>query len=87
MKEYIYQPVGVCSSKFLFKITDEGIIKELTVTDGCSGNLQGIAALVVDRNIDEVIIKLQDIKCGTKDTSCPMQIAKALKEYKNYESD
>jgi uncharacterized protein (TIGR03905 family) len=82
MKEYIYKPKGVCSSEFVFKIDESDIIRELKVSNGCSGNLQAISALLVGKELDEVITKLIDIKCGNKDTSCPMQIALALEKYK-----
>ena len=58
------------------------IIKDLKVTNGCPGNLLGISSLIKDKNIDEVISRLENIKCGFKNTSCPDQIAKALIEYK-----
>ena len=60
----------------------KGIVKDLKVIGGCSGNLQGIANLVKGRTVDEVIERLNGIKCGFKPTSCPDQIAKALEQYK-----
>lgn len=79
--EYTYRPRGVCSS--LMKIETEGTrIKSLEVMGGCSGNLQGISRLVAGMEIDEVIEKLEGIRCGYKPTSCPDQLAKALKELK-----
>ena len=57
---------------------EDGIIKDLQVTGGCHGNLQGISMLVRDMPIDEVIAKLQGIRCGYKNTSCPDQLAQAL---------
>lgn len=80
--EYRYIPKGVCSQELIFDIED-GIVKDLKVIGGCSGNLQGISKLVVGLKIDEVIEKLKGIKCGFKPTSCPDQISKALEEYKN----
>lgn len=74
-------PSGVCSSLIEYEIEDNKI-KNLKVTNGCHGNLQGIAKLCIGRDVDEVIEKLDGIKCGYKNTSCPDQIAKALKEAK-----
>ena len=81
MEEFIYTPSGVCSRKLIFKIENNNIV-DFEVVGGCPGNLQGIRSLIKGLSIDEVINKLSDIKCGMKDTSCPDQIAKALKEYK-----
>ena len=81
MEEFIYTPSGVCSRQMIFKIENNNIV-DFEVVGGCSGNLQGIKSLIKGLSIDEVINKLSDIKCGMKDTSCPDQIAKALKEYK-----
>ena len=78
---YTYIPQGVCSRQMNFDI-ENGVIKQLEVIGGCSGNLQGISKLVQNQNIDDVIEKLEGIKCGMKNTSCPDQIAKALKKYK-----
>lgn len=79
--EYRYRPQGVCSQEIAIDI-ENGIVKDLKVIGGCSGNLQGIANLVKGRTVDEVIERLNGIKCGFKPTSCPDQIAKALEQYK-----
>ena len=81
MEEFTYIPSGVCSREMTFKI-DNNIIKEFNVIGGCNGNLKGIKALIEGMNIDDVITKFSDIKCGMRDTSCPDQIAHALKQYK-----
>lgn len=81
MREFIYNPSGVCSRQMIFKIEND-IIIDLDVVGGCPGNLTGIKKLIIGLNIDDVINKLDGIKCGMKPTSCPDQIAKALKEYK-----
>ena len=78
----VYYPKGVCSSLIEYEIGEDNKIKSLTVTHGCNGNLQGISKLCVGRDVDEVINTLEGIKCGLKNTSCPDQISKALKEYK-----
>lgn len=80
--EYRYIPKGVCSQELIFNIED-GVVKDLKVIGGCSGNLQGISKLVEGLKVDEVIEKLKGIKCGFKPTSCPDQISRALEEYKN----
>ena len=61
---------------------DGGKLVSLRVLGGCSGNLQGISKLVEGMEIDEVISRLEGINCGFKKTSCPDQLAKALREYK-----
>ena len=81
MGSYSYVPTGVCSSLIEFDINDNKI-HNLKVTNGCNGNLKGISSLCEGRDIDEVINSLDGIKCGFKNTSCPDQIAKALKKYK-----
>lgn len=79
---YEYSPRGVCSQRMIFEIEDN-VVKSLKVIGGCNGNLQGISKLVVGLSVDEVIKRLEGIRCGMKQTSCPDQIAKALKEVKN----
>lgn len=76
---YEFTPHGVCSQKMLIEVED-GIVKELKVLGGCSGNLGGISSLVKGMKIDDVIEKLDGIRCGMKSTSCPDQLAQALKE-------
>ncbi len=78
---YSYKPSGVCSIKMEFLIEDN-IIKDMNVIGGCNGNLKGVKSLILNQNIDYVISKLQGIKCNSKSTSCPDQIAQALIEYK-----
>ena len=85
MEEFTYMPSGVCSSKMTFKINNN-IIEDFEVIGGCNGNLKGIKELIKGMNIDEVINKLDGIKCGFKNTSCPDQIASALKYYKEKRS-
>lgn len=76
-----YTPKGVCSRKMIIDIED-GKVEDLQVIGGCNGNLQGIAHLVKGMPVDEVIERLEGIKCGSKSSSCPGQLAEALKEYK-----
>ena len=76
-----YFPKGVCSRKMVIEIED-GILKDIQIIGGCSGNLQGISSLVKGMEIDEVIQRLEGTTCGMKATSCPDQLATALKEAK-----
>ena len=74
-----YQPKGVCSRKIEVTIED-GMIKAVRFSGGCSGNTQGVAALCIGRKAEEVIPLLQNIKCGFRGTSCPAQLALALEQ-------
>lgn len=78
---YTYKPRGVCSQQMEIDI-DGGKVTGLKVVGGCNGNLQGIAKLVEGMDVDEVISRLEGIHCGFKATSCPDQLAKALREIK-----
>ncbi len=77
---YEYNPRGVCSRKMIFNIED-GVIKSLEVVGGCNGNLKGISSLVTGMKPQDVIDRLEGITRGSKPTSCPAQIAEALKKY------
>jgi len=74
-----YQPKGVCSRHMTIQVED-GIIKSFQVMGGCHGNLQAISRLVEGLPVEEVIAKLDGIRCGMKPTSCPDQLAQALKQ-------
>ncbi len=74
-----YRPQGVCSRSITFDIED-GLIKNLKFEGGCNGNLKGISALCEGKKPEEVIDVLSGIRCGFKSTSCPDQLAKALKD-------
>ena len=78
---YSYRPRGVCSQKFDFELEDEKIVS-LAVTGGCDGNLKGISKLLAGMEIDEAVRRMEGIECGFKKTSCPDQIAKALKAFR-----
>lgn len=80
--KFTYKTNGVCSRIINIEIEDD-IVKEVSFMGGCNGNLKGISELAQGMNIDDVIVKLEDIKCGFKNTSCPAQLAEALKKYKN----
>lgn len=75
---YRFRPRGVCSQEMQVDVDDHGIIQELRVLGGCSGNLQGIASLVKGMPAREAIERLKGIRCGFKDTSCPDQFARNL---------
>lgn len=77
--KFSYRPKEVCSQNMEIEIED-GKVTALEVMGGCSGNLQGIAKLVEGMEIDEVISRLEGIRCGFKKTSCPDQLAKALRQ-------
>ena len=79
--EFNFRPRGVCSQMMDIEIEDNKLVR-LKVMGGCSGNLQGISKLVVGMDVDEVISRLEGIRCGFKSTSCPDQLAQALKMYK-----
>lgn len=79
--KFTYRPKGVCSQQMDIDVED-GKLVSLKVMGGCSGNLQGIAKLVEGMDVGEVITRLDGIRCGFKKTSCPDQLAQALKQYK-----
>lgn len=77
-----YYPKGVCSRKMDIDVED-GVITSVEITGGCSGNRQGIAALVKGRRVEDVIEALRGINCNGRGTSCPDQLARALQEIVN----
>ncbi|MBD5086376.1 MAG: TIGR03905 family TSCPD domain-containing protein [Clostridiales bacterium] len=76
---YNYRTSGVCSQNISFDVED-GVVKNVKYVGGCNGNLQGIGRLVDGMKVEDVIAKLEGVKCGFRTTSCPDQLAKALKE-------
>ena len=80
--QFEYTTKGTCSRAILFEIEDNKV-KNVQYIGGCNGNLKGIGALVEGMDIDEVITRLEGTTCGPKNTSCPDQLAQALKEAKN----
>ena len=76
-----FQTRGVGSSAIDFDVVDNKVTN-VRFQGGCSGNTQGVAALVEGMNIDEAIKRMKGIKCGFKPTSCPDQLATALEQYK-----
>ena len=79
--EFAYKTKGVCSRAIYIDVEDN-IVKSVRFEGGCNGNTKGISSLVVGMDADEVIRRLEGIKCGFKNTSCPDQLAEALKELK-----
>ena len=77
--QYEYKTKGTCSVKIFFEIEDDKV-KNVEYLGGCNGNLQGIGRLVEGMDVNEVIARLEGIHCGMKPTSCPDQLATALKE-------
>lgn len=77
--KYTYKTKGTCSREITFELQD-GIVKNVSFFGGCNGNLQGISKLVEGEKAEDVIKRLEGIKCGFKQTSCPDQLAAALKE-------
>ena len=77
--KFEYRPKGVCSVKIEYDIID-GVVRNIVFTGGCNGNLQGIAKLAEGRTAEEIIHLVEGIKCGFKNTSCPDQLAQALKQ-------
>lgn len=80
--QYDYKTRGTCSREISFEVED-GKVKNVQFYGGCNGNLKGIAALVEGMDIDDVIARVDGIHCGMKPTSCPDQLAQALKQVKN----
>ena len=78
----VYKTRGTCSSQISFDVVD-GKLHNVRFTGGCNGNLKGIGALVEGLEVNDVITRLEGIKCGFKSTSCPDQLAQALKQAVN----
>jgi uncharacterized protein (TIGR03905 family) len=82
-KHILYTPTGVCSRAIDVTADENDVITQVFFIGGCNGNLQGISQLVKGQRIDDVIGKLQGIRCGIKNTSCPDQLSEALRELKS----
>ena len=82
---YTYRTQGVCAREISFDINNN-IITNVQFIGGCNGNLKGISELVKGLTFDEVIKKLEGTTCGFKPTSCPDQLAQALKQIKEKEN-
>ena len=82
MEHITYKTQGTCSRQIDIDI-ENGVIVEAKFTGGCSGNTQGVAALVKGMTVEEAIKRLKGIHCGPRPTSCPDQLAQALEQAKN----
>lgn len=80
--QYTYRTKGTCSQMISFDVEDNKL-KNVQFFGGCNGNLKGIAKLVEGMDIDDVIARVEGVTCGMKSTSCPDQLAQALKAAKN----
>lgn len=80
MDRFTYRTKGVCSSAIDIEI-ENNIIQKVQYHGGCSGNTQGVAALVAGMTVEDAIARLSGIRCGFKSTSCPDQLSLALREY------
>ena len=78
MKHVTYKTTGTCSQFINVDVDDEGRIQEVSFIGGCNGNLQGISTLVRGMRVEDVKEKLNGIRCGYKNTSCPDQLVRAL---------
>lgn len=77
-----YKTQGTCSSLIEVEV-ENGIVTDIHFTGGCNGNLQGISSLVKGMAVDEIIARLEGIRCGSRPTSCPDQLCKALRSLQN----
>lgn len=80
MKTIQYQTQGTCSKLINVAIDDNGLVADVQFIGGCAGNTQGVATLVRGMKPEDVIKKLEGIRCGFKPTSCPDQLAQALRQ-------
>lgn len=81
MKHFTYKPTGVCSRQIDIDLEND-VIVNVAFTGGCSGNTQGVCALIKGMNVDEAISRIKGIHCGPRPTSCPDQLSKALEQAK-----
>lgn len=80
MDKIVITPKGVCSSKIIVEVEND-VIQNVNFTGGCPGNTIGVASLLKGMKVDDAIVRLEGIKCGFKNTSCPNELAKGIKEY------
>lgn len=81
-KSFSYPNKGTCSKETHIVLNDDHTIESIEVIGGCNGNLKGIGKLVEGMDVDDVIARIEGVKCGMKSTSCPDQLAQALKAAK-----
>lgn len=82
-KHVQYETRGTCSKMIDVTADENNVIQQVFFLGGCNGNLQGICRLVTGQKVEDVIRKLDDIRCGTKRTSCPDQLCRALEQLKD----
>ncbi len=82
MEKIVYDTKGVCSRQIQIELSDN-VITSVKFLGGCAGNTQGVAALLIGMTVEEAIKRLSGIRCGFKSTSCPDQLACALKKHLN----
>ncbi len=80
MREIDFTPKGICAGSITIKLDDNNIIQDLSFVGGCDGNHKGLRALIKGMSADEAIERLSGITCGFRSTSCPDQVAVALKQ-------
>lgn len=85
--KYTYYTHGTCSSQIDLELDEQGIIRNVMFYGGCHGNLQGISILLRGMKATDAIAKLQGVRCGYKNTSCPDQLARALREVLNQQQE
>ena len=83
MQTISYVPNGVCARRMEIEVNDDGIITKVRIMGGCAGNTQGVSRLLEGMTVEDAIARLDGIRCGFKPTSCPDQLAKALKKHYN----
>lgn len=80
MRQFTYQPRGVCSMQISFELDDQDVVHNVQFLGGCQGNTTGVATLAEGQRASDLIAKLQGIDCRGRGTSCPDQLAKALSQ-------
>ena len=80
MTKHEYKTSGTCSRKIIFELDEENKVHNVVFEGGCNGNLQGIGKLVEGMDASEIIKRVEGVKCGFKQTSCPDQLSKAVAE-------
>ena len=79
---YSYEPQGICAKEITLEVED-GILRSVKMRGGCPGNRRALASLLAGMRVEEIIRKLEGTPCGERGTSCPDQIAQALKQLNN----
>ena len=79
-KKMTYRTRGTCSRAIDIELDDNGVILNVCFSGGCSGNTQGVSALVRGMKAEDAVRRLEGIRCGFRDTSCPDQLSIALRQ-------